>query len=153
MSWSLGLQNGDLTLGNASYGTITGEKKLVQDLRCYLLEQMGTDDMHPDYGSLINGGRLANGTIIRGSIGKLNNSFAEADITSEINRIIGLYQARQLERAKDDRLTYGKTTFTRGEILLSVSQINVTHRLDSLYINLVLLTGDKTSLDLNIDLT
>jgi hypothetical protein len=152
MTWSLKIQNGDLTLGNASYGTVTGSSKLVQDLRCYLLERMGTDSAHPNYGSTLNGGRLPDGTEISGPIGQMNTEFIESDVTVEIRRIINQFQKEQLERARSDRQVYGKTTMNRGEVLLGVSSIQMEHSLDSLNVTLLLITGDDTnpSLDLTI---
>jgi hypothetical protein len=106
MTWSLQIRNGDLTLAAAHYGTVTGEQKLVQDFRAYLLERMGTDDMHPDYGSLLDGGRLPSGRSVQGIIGETDPDIAELTISTEIKRIANEYQARQLERAKEDRQIY-----------------------------------------------
>lgn len=150
MSWSFQIANGDLTLGNASYGTVTGEQKLVQDLRAYILEKMGTDDMHPTYGSTINGGRLADGTEVQGSIGIANNALALAEVESEIRRIASDYQARQLQRAKDDRITYGKVTLTKGEVLLGIGNIDVKQYADTLDLTITLNTGNNTEVELDL---
>ncbi len=153
MTWSLRIQNGDLTLGNASYGTVTGTKKLVQDLRCYLLERMGTDTAHPDYGSILNGGRLPDGTEVAGPIGKMNTTFVEAEVTSEIRRIVNQFQSEQLERARSDRQVYGKTTMVKGEVLLGVTDIIYEHNQDSLNVTLTLQTGSGDSPQLDLTLT
>jgi hypothetical protein len=141
MTWSLQIRNGDLTLAAAHYGTVTGEQKLVQDFRAYLLERMGTDDMHPDYGSLLDGGRLPSGRSVQGIIGETDPDIAELTISTEIKRIANEYQARQLERAKEDRQIYGKTTLTRGEVLLSVDKIDFVQDMDALQITVVLSTA------------
>lgn len=151
MSWSLQLQNGDLTLNQASYGTVTGEAKLVQDLRCYILEEMGTDDMHPDYGAVLNGGTLSDGTTAPGFIGLVNDDFTQLQIESELQRIIQNYQNLQLARAKDDRLVYGKTSLTRNEILMS-ADFNFSTSLDKLTVNLTLTTAANSTVDLTLDL-
>lgn len=152
MTWSLQLRNGDLTLGNASYGTVTGERKLVQDLRAYVLEQMGTDDMHPEFGSLIDGGRLPDGTEVQGTIGKMNTELARVEVEAELRRLINAFQARQLQRAKDDRIVYGKTTLTKGEVLLGLSDMVFTRSGDALSVVLVLQTAADTSPEVSLTL-
>lgn len=150
MSWSLKIQNGDLALGSASYGTVTGSHKLVQDLRCYLLEHIGTDPLHPDYGSMLDGGRLPDGTEVPGYIGMQNDNFTMTEINAEIRRIVNQYQALQLDRARSDRNIYGKATFTKGEVLLGVSAIEFENNMDSLNITIGLITGDDTNPDLEL---
>jgi hypothetical protein len=151
MTWSLALRNGDLTLSSASYGTVTGEDKLVQDLRAFILERMGTDDMHPSYGSLLDGGRLPDGTEKSGPIGSSDIEFAQLEIETELRRIISIYQNRQLARAKDDRLTYGKTTLSKSEVLLAIQGINFRQVGDTLNVQLNLQTAANTTIPLTID--
>lgn len=151
MTWSFKLRNGDLTLGGTSFGTITGEEKLVQDLRCYLLERMGNDDMHPEFGSLLDGGRLEDGTEQPGFIGGPNSALVELEIENEIQRLVLAYQARQLARAKADRLTYGKTTLHRGEVLLSLSNISIIRKEDLMDISLTLETAANTTIELGLE--
>jgi hypothetical protein len=147
MTWSLKLRNGDLALGAAQLGTVTGEEKLVQDLRAHILEHMGTDDMHPEFGSLIDGGTLPDGTVSPGIIGALNDDFASMEVASDIRRIVNDYQDRQLARAKDDRYTYGKVTINRGEVLLSLDDIEVTRSMDTLQVNLKITTARQSDVD------
>ena len=152
MTWSLRIQNGDLALGNASYGTVTGSQKLIQDLRSYLLESIGTDTAHPEYGSTLNGGRLSDGTMVPGPIGQMNTSLVEAEVTSEIQRIVNQFQSEQLERARSDRQVYGKTTMTKGEVLLGINSIDLSHDQDTLNVRLSLKTGNGDS-DLDLTIT
>lgn len=152
MTWSLQLRNGDLSLGGASYGTVTGEDKLAQDLRCFILEQMGTDDMHLDYGSTLNGGRMPDGTLVPGVIGHAtNDEFAELEVESELRRIIGQYQARQLQRAKDDRLVYGKTTLHRGEVVLGVRSIAIQRTVDTMNVTITIETAADSLVTLGLE--
>jgi phage baseplate assembly protein W len=149
--WSLAIRNGDLTLGGSSYGTVTGEDKLVQDLRCFILEKRGTDDMHPTYGTTLDGGRLDDGTESPGLIGKPNTALVQLEVESELKRIINDYQARQLERAKADRMAYGKTTLHRGEVLLGVTEMKFTPVGDTLNILITLQTANDTKIDLGLE--
>lgn len=148
MTWSLKLRNGDLALGTGRYASVSGSDKLVQDLRNHILERMGNDDMHPDFGSLIDGGITPEGRVKEGLIGGVNDEFTLLQIEVEIRRIIREHQARQLERAKDDRLVYGKATFNRGEVLIALSNVHVERTEDTLKLNLTLATADEAEEDL-----
>src|SRR6476661_2816084 len=101
MSWSLALRNGDLAISGRSLGQTTGPSKLVQDLRCALLEPRGFDDLHPTFGSLIDGGQDEFGNQVAPLIGSTNWELAVLRIESEIRRIAADHQRRQLERAKN----------------------------------------------------
>lgn len=149
MTWSLRLRHGDLDLSSASLGTATDETKLVQDLRCFILERMGTDDLHLDYGSLLDGG-IRNGQYVEGVVGNPNNQFTSAAVQAEIRRIVGLYQTQQLDRARSDLALYGKATLTKGEVLLSVSTIDITHDHEYMTVTINLTTGRGTDLSLSL---
>src|SRR4051812_37950439 len=107
MSWSLQLRNGDLALGGANLGIVTGSQKLTQDLRCAILEKMGTDELHPWYGSLLDGGMDAEGVVSPGYIGETDWELGALNVQAEIRRIAKQYQDAQAARLENDRLTYG----------------------------------------------
>src|SRR5215210_2858194 len=115
MSWSLELRNGDLTLSGTRLGQVVGSQKLVQDLRCAIMEQRGHDDMHPKFGSTIDGGRDDQGREVSGVVGLIDWDYAALTIQSEVQRIAGEYQRRQLARAQDDRYRFGESTLSAGE--------------------------------------
>lgn len=123
MSWSLQLRNGDLFHHDGHYATCEGPVKLVQDLRLALLEHMGSDDFHPDFGSTFGGGRYPDGTEVEGVIGSLNFNQAALDIETDIRRIESDHQERQLNRMQSDSITYGRTTLRRDEILEAITAI------------------------------
>lgn len=141
MSWSLQIANGDLGFNGSDMSTVQGSQKLVQDLACCILEPMGTDDMHPGFGSLIDGGIGTDGSYNTGVIGGPNNSAAATFVNSEVNRICTQYQAQQQARYQDDVATYGKATLTASEALLSVEGISATSSTDQLIVNATLQTG------------
>lgn len=132
MSWSLALSNGDFTVTNAQLGVVTNEKKLTQDLRCALLQRMGTDPLHLTYGSLIDGGMLPDGTVVPGVVGEQNLAQAALTVQSEIQRICLAYQTQQLNRAKADRITYNRVSLSPAECLVAISDIQVTQQQDQL---------------------
>lgn len=145
MSWSLELRNGDFTAGAARLGTVTRHRKLFQDLRCAVLERMGTDNLHPGYGSLIDGGRSPDGVEHPGVIGETDLQMIVLEIESEIHRISRNLQRQQLARAKQDHLTYGKPTLEPAEVLVGVSGIDFYQREDVLKVTVTVQTASDDS--------
>jgi hypothetical protein len=152
MSWSLHVQDGDFVLDSAHLGMVTGATKLGQDFRHFLLERMGTDSMHLDYGSLLDGGMQPDGTIVPSPIGETNWNHVALMVDTEIRRIVSIYQSRQIERAKSDRLRYNKDTLTAGEILASADIISMTATEDQLLVKVRLVSGNADTLTLEIGL-
>lgn len=152
MTWSFAIQNGDLALSSSDYAIVSGEPKLIQDLTCFILERMGTDPNHPDYGSLLNGGIDGNGTVYPSYLGMNNDAIAQGRVQGELQRILLAYQNMQLARAKSDVALYGKTTFSRGEVLLSVDSFTMQATFDTLSVIIGITTGNDTSVTLNIPL-
>lgn len=120
MSWSLEIRNGDLTVDRGQLGIATGGNKLGQDLRCHILERMGTDRLHPSYGSVLDGGTRQDGIEVESIIGETDEGLIRTFINTEINRIMKDHQSKQYDRAIDDRLKYNHTTLTDAEILETV---------------------------------
>ncbi len=150
MTWSLEVRNGDLALGGAKLGTVTAEQKLKQDLAHWLQERMGTDPLHREYGSLIDGGVTPDGREVPTLIGSDDISFAAMRVESDIRRIVGAYQSRQLARAKADRQRYNKTTLTPGELLLSLDAVDMEQVLDVLRVTLHITTGSGVGVTLDV---
>lgn len=152
MTWSLQLRNGDLALSGAQFGTVTNENKLIQDLRCHILEHMGTDNAHPGFGSLIDGGVTPEGQAVTGVIGEEHIDLVVIAIEAEIQRIIKEHQAKQLSRAKSDRYLYAKSTMTPREVLLGIANIQITQREDRLNVKVTVQTATGSVLDLDFPL-
>jgi hypothetical protein len=153
MSWSLQLRNGDLALGGTQLGTVTGPQKLVQDLRCALLEPRGWDDAHPSYGSLLDGGRDDNGADMASVIGTSNWERISLRVEGEIRRICALQQQAQLDRAKNDRYTYGESTLAPNELLVRVSSVSMFQAQDTLLARVTLETGTGNVAEIDIPVT
>jgi hypothetical protein len=150
MSWSLQIRNGDLVTSGGRLGTVTRQEKMIQDLKNWIMECMGTDPSHPSYGSLFNGGTTPDGTQYSGVVGTENVRLAQIEIQKDIRRIIREYQGRQLARAKHDRFTYERATLTAGEVILDVPFIGFEQNLDNLIVTVVIQTGDGQEVSLGI---
>lgn len=143
MTWSLKLQNGDLAIGGNGLEKATDEQKLTQDLRCHILQRAGDNDLHPSFGSFLDGGITPDGQIKQSIIGMDDQSLAASMIQIEIQRILSNYQDSQLARAKRDKIHYGKATLTRKEVLFGVNGIRINSNMDNLYVTVSLVTGDR----------
>lgn len=141
MSWSLQIQNGDLAFGSNGFATVNGGQKLIQDLRCAVLEPAGDDPMHPTFGSVIDGGVDSNGITQSGVIGEPNDSASATFVGAEIQRVCRAYQSQQIARNSSDVSIYGKSTLTADEALLEIGQITVNQTTDHILITTQLQTG------------
>lgn len=151
MSWSLKVYNGDLALKGTTFDTVTQEAKLAQDFRHFILERMGTDPMHPWYGSLLDGGQR-NGVEVPSLVATTDWRFAKLEIESDIRRMASMYQSMQVKRAQRDRNRYGKSTLTRGELLFGISRMQFVAKEDALYVTIGLVTGSGAQTDFQLTL-
>lgn len=138
-------------IGGSNFGTVTDQNKLVQDLRCAILERMGTDEDHPWFGSLIDGGRL-NGVDQPSIIATDDWNVAVLSVEGEIRRIVDQYQKAQVIRVERDRNTYGKPTLTPGELLMGVGDIQFYQAQDNLLCRVTLITGADSEITVNVPL-
>jgi hypothetical protein len=152
MSWSLQIRNGDLALNGASLGQVTGTQKLVQDLRCAILEPRGHDDLHPTFGSLIDGGIDDSGREATSLVASSNAEYVAMRVSAEVRRIATEHQARQLARSQNDRYIYGKTTLDNSELLVNITSINFTQVQDSLFAQVELQVGSGPAITIDIPL-
>ena len=141
MSYSLQVANGDLVFNGTSLSTVSGAQKLVQDMTCGILEPMGTDDMHPTYGAVIDGGTLPDGTYQQGIIGNANDEYAAQFVSSEINRVASNLQQAQAVRNQNDLATYGRSTLTPDETLQSLGDVSITTAQNQMLVSVDLQTG------------
>ena len=127
MSWSLHVKNGDLNpSGPGGLAVVTGTQKVFQDLKHWLLEPRGTDAMHPEFGSSLDGGRNLDGTVIGTNIGEVMDRERVMDIEAEIRRILYAYMQQQVERIRRESIELrGKNTLTAGELVAAVERLDV----------------------------
>lgn len=140
------LVDGDLVLGRANrLETVSDDTKLLQDLKCWLLEPYGAGFMTPNFGSFIDFPGE------NGLIGKPIDSETEMELTAEIERILSLYQASQQEKIKLARYENILNVFSRKEILNRVKEITVqlnANRPDSYIVKIVIETASGQELAL-----
>lgn len=152
MSWSLRLKNGDLVLEGQHVAQVSGTAKLVQDLKCAILESRGHDKYHPEFGSIIDGGFNENGVYVPSVIGETDWAFVALRVESEIRRICSEYQRSQIERDKADRLRYGRSTLDLSEVLESVTNVDITQVQDTMRVRVSIRTasGKPATIDVPV---
>jgi hypothetical protein len=149
MSFSLALKNGDLGLSGTSLGTVVDAAKLQQDLVCAILTPLGFEELHPEFGSILEEDLINPEVQI---IGSKDFQHAAALIRSELTRLCQNYQAQQIARNESDAVRFGKPTLTPGEILLQVLSIKFVQAEDHLLCTLQLEIGND-SIELNIPMS
>lgn len=148
MTYSLNVKGGDLSLGGpGGLSVVTGTDKLIQDLKCWLLEPMGTDPIHPDYGSILDGGSLPGSGRMAGLIGTEIDSTSILKVEAEVRRILTAYQQQQIDRIRIERTIYnGKNTYNFGEILYSVDSVSARQFKDTIIVNVSIRTASGQQL-------
>lgn len=127
-------------------GVVTGRNKTFQDLKLWLLESMGTDPMHPEYGSLLDGGRLPNGRVVDSFIGSDQSSVHRVE--EEIARIVTSFMSQQKKRIDRDLASFGKTTVSDSEIIDRVVSIDSQIFDSKLVVRVVLGMRNNTTMSL-----
>ena len=145
MSKSFSIVTGDLSVTGRHYDTVSGKDKLIQDLRCLLIERVETDPATPDFGS-----RFETEDYIGQAYTEILASEARADVQALIQR----YQQAQLEKLKQETITYGgRNTFNEGEVIETIDSIQSTFSGTTLLIRVTLTTmaGDTIKIDVPLD--
>lgn len=123
----LKVQNGDFVLGpNNQLVTVRGKEKLVQDLRLFLQEPLGTSYLTPRFGSTLNSmaARDPLGRQQSAYVGTEMNEVAIAEIVAEVDRVLSVYQQGQVNAVKDAKTSGMLYMFSRGEILNTINKID-----------------------------
>ena len=126
MSKSFQIVNGDLALGERrSYAVVSGKQKLLQDLKLWVLERIGTDPSTPTYGSRLDGG-IIDGQEIPSYIGEVMTAANIAGIRTELINLITAFQQVQYEKIRTETLMFnGKNTLEEGEVLDTIDSVDV----------------------------
>jgi phage baseplate assembly protein W len=137
MSFSLALQNGDLVQRGGRLGIVYGTEKLVQDLNVWLTEGYGGDQMHPEFGS-----------ILESYIGTIINPATKAEVRSEVLRVLQNYQAVQLRGIKNTPQKY-----SLSEILYSINDIKISITYDTVSVMISVGTAPPETLEAIVNIS
>ena len=112
MSKDLYIENGDFVIKNRDFTTITGEKKLIQDVLKICLTPVGANVLQPWYGSFINqtliGSELDSDTSL---------SVAENQLTSALEN---------LQKLQNLQITSTNQKVTPEELIAAIRDVSIS---------------------------
>lgn len=137
---SIQVTNGDITLGtNNKLSLVTGTSKLVQDLTLWLEEPIGTGYTTPNFGSILNS-----------FIGADSPQLQMAQVQTEVQRVLGLYQAQQKNRLQQMQSRGQLSSWNKSEIIDTISQLNTITQYSYVVVTVQITTlaSTTTSIDM-----
>jgi phage baseplate assembly protein W len=140
---SLALVNGDLSVGAGGYQLVTGSARIRQDMALALGEEIGNDQFHPEWGSVL----------IR-FLGQQIDQETQFHIRSEIARVIRQYIDAQAQVILINNINRNRQTSGSADIVVGVSDITTTVSYDTIQIsaNLQTLSGKTIAIDRTVNL-
>lgn len=115
MTYSLALRGGDLVAQGSELAIVSGTDKLRQDTELWLLVRIGSNAMHPAFGSYLES-----------YIGGVIDINTQAKVYNEILRTLNNYQALQYQAFQTN-----PSLFSLTELMASVDSINVSVSYDT----------------------
>jgi phage baseplate assembly protein W len=125
VSFSIGIEDGDILLKGSQMAIVHGIDKLNQDLSIWLRERFQSDRFHLNYGSILDN-----------YIGGVIDSSTASEVQSEVLRILQNYQALQLRALKER-----PGTMSADELLLNVDDVQTRIEYDSVIVNIRFTNG------------
>lgn len=133
-SYSLAVADGDLVRKGSSLALVNGIQKLKQDLQLWLTEQFAIDRFHPTMGSTL-----------QDHIGGMITAVTQADIESEVLRVLQNYQAVQYRGLQQNPQLY-----SLSEILFSIDDVQVVLSFDTVLVNIQIRNAESTPASLSV---
>lgn len=145
--------DGDLDINKSNrVDMVQGRDKLVQDLTLWLLEPLGIGFTTPNFGALLNYIDLVTVGPRRRQeghfIGKGLTEQRAAEVESEVDRILNLYQSNQIEKIRRAQIEGRLYLFRRAEILDSIDQVASRIDRDRMIIKASLTSGANSDITL-----
>lgn len=143
MSKSFAIVGGDLSVSARSFATVRGKEKLMQDLRSWLLERIGTDPATPSFGSSLNEEDNFLGNIL--------SQRRVFDVRNEVTNLLTRYQQLQLTKMQADSLDFeGKTVLDNDEMIEEISSVEVTSSGTLILVRVLLSTVKGNTIQLTL---
>lgn len=135
---TLALSGGDLVI-NASHGyqTITGSPKIRQDLALALIEPLGDDPYHPNWGSLLNK-----------YIGHPLTGDLELLVEQEARRIVTQYMNTQSQAISTSQTNGTPIGYTTSDVVVGITSINGIINYDTIQLTISLVTAAGQGVDI-----
>lgn len=135
---TLALSGGDLVI-NASHGyqTLTGPPKIRQDLALALIEPLGDDPYHPNWGSLLNK-----------YIGQPLTGDLELLVEQEARRIVTQYMNTQSQAISTSQTNGTPIGYTTSDVVVGITSINGIINYDTIQLTISLVTAAGQGVDI-----
>jgi phage baseplate assembly protein W len=137
------VSNGDIVLDSGGrLQFVVGTNKLVQDLALWLEEQYGIGFTTPNFGSMLYsmiGGPITSSTL--------------SQVQAEIQRILALYSAQQLQTLQNLQQSSQLSYYNKSEIIQSIGDITVLQGTGFINANVAISTLNGQQLNLNLLIT
>lgn len=141
---TLALQGGDLVVGPQGHKTVTGSKKVRQDLALALGEAYGNDRFHPQWGSVLSS-----------YVGRPITFDTEMLVRSETARVVQVYIDVQKAEIVNDVLAARRSRFTTADVVAQLNDIDTKITYDTIRVKLSLTTqsGESVSVARTVETT
>jgi hypothetical protein len=151
MSKSLAIINGDLQVGSGrAFALVSGKRKLMQDLRLWVLERIGIDPLLPSFGNALDGGSI-NGETYESMIGNVLTQELLNEIRIEILDLVSRYQSMQFNKMQDEALLFnGNNTLDADEVIDEILDVKVVAVGTTILVQVVIQTLGGSTLKLTV---
>lgn len=150
MSKSLAVVGGDLAIQSRAYQVVTGKDKLIQDLRSWILEPLGTDPATPSFGTRLEG-VLTDTEDFAGVIGGALTQQIVDGLQAELLDMLNTYQTLQVTKMQEEVVQYdGQTTLDPDEVIQSIDSVQAVVAADTILLQITLTTFSSNSLQITV---
>jgi len=139
---SIAIVGGDIALSlSRRMDFVRGKDKLLQDLRLWLSEPIGTGISSPRFGSTLYS-----------MVGDVDPEMLAGRVTTEVRRVLGLYQQTQVQALKRARQEGTLGSWHKSEILQEVVDVKTVAQYDRIKVTVTLRTLSSTLGDITLSL-
>ena len=117
----LELRDGDLVVGPGGFATVSGARRVQQDIGAVVREAVGTDRFHPRWG-----------TVLQDYVGGVQTTESFMLVRAEIERLIHNYIVLQTEQITSDMDAGLRPRYSPDEIVADVGNIEIQQRYDQI---------------------
>jgi phage baseplate assembly protein W len=135
---TLALANGDLVVGPNGHATITAAAKIRQDLALALIEPLGNDRFHTEWGS-----------VLPTYIGQPVNDETDVLVRAEVARIIEQQIAIQQRDISSDSYQGATARYATADVIAGIQDIRVTLDYDTIRLVVTLVTQAGVRININ----
>lgn len=135
---TLALAGGDLVVGPTGHGTISGARKIRQELALHLGETYGSDRFHPEMGS-----------VLVDYIGEMIDDETEMLVRAEIGRVVQQYIGIQQREVLRDHLAARASRFDSSDVVTGIRDVTAKVDFDSILVSVSLLTQAGETIQVN----